>query len=445
MESKVGFNTFFKRFRGDESGSIAIWAGVALPMVLGISALAFDMNSMYVTKAQLQQTADASALAAARALPDTSAAVAAAQYYANLNMPSATNGTVVASNDVTPGNWNASSHVFTPGGTPLNAVQVAARRSQENGNPLTTSIGAALGITSVDASASTIAAADSVPGSGGTCIVALNTSAPAAFHIHGNAEVRTRQCDIQVNSSDASGILADGLTLVKITGDTGQIRVVGGVTENGPAYFDPTPTTGAAVVADVYDGLTFPTPEACTPEKTNYSHTGDDAPVPGTYCNGMQFSGTGTVTFEGEYIINGGEVSIGGNIIANSGTAGVTFFLTGGATIKFVGTSDIGLKAPTGGTQPGFIIFGDKTSPPAAGDYNMIRGTTMGGYNGKIYLPGAKVDMGGTAVGTLGGSDCTVVVADTFEFGGTPIFEAEDGCTDFPQPPVMAGSARIVN
>ena len=57
----------FSRFRGDESGAIVIWAGIGLPMILGISALAFDINNMYVIKAQLQQTADSSALAAARA------------------------------------------------------------------------------------------------------------------------------------------------------------------------------------------------------------------------------------------------------------------------------------------------------------------------------------------------------------------------------------------
>ena len=55
----------------------------------------------------------------------------------------------------------------------------------------------------------------------------------------------------------------------------------------------------------------------------------------------------------------------------------------------------------------------------------------MGGYNGYIYLPNAKVLMSGTASGSLGTSDCTVAVADTFKFSGTPNFEAESGCTDF--------------
>ena len=49
----------------EQHGAIAIWAAVGMPMILGIGALAFDMNSMYVTKSQLQHTADASAIAAA--------------------------------------------------------------------------------------------------------------------------------------------------------------------------------------------------------------------------------------------------------------------------------------------------------------------------------------------------------------------------------------------
>ena len=45
----MGFRKIFSRFAGDESGAIVIWVGLSMPMILGIGALAFDMNSMYVT------------------------------------------------------------------------------------------------------------------------------------------------------------------------------------------------------------------------------------------------------------------------------------------------------------------------------------------------------------------------------------------------------------
>ena len=178
----MGFRNWFSRFGGDESGAIAIWAGLSMPMILGIGALAFDMNSMYVTKAQLQYTADAAAIAAAKALPDQAAALTAAQYYANLNMSAGINGngTVIAAGDVEAGNWDSAGRVFTPAGNPINAVRVSARRDQQNGNPISTSIASALGVSSVNISASTIAAQKAV-GNGSSCLMALNMTAIDAF------------------------------------------------------------------------------------------------------------------------------------------------------------------------------------------------------------------------------------------------------------------------
>jgi len=389
----VGFRNCFSRFGGDESGAIAIWAGLSVPMILGIGALAFDMNSMYVTKAQLRHTADAAAIAAAKALPDQTAALGAAQNYAQLNMPSATHGMVVAPGDVTPGNWDPASRVFTPSGSPVNAVKVAARRDQQNGNPIKTLIASALGVTSVNVSASSIAAQRD-PGIGGACIISLNETASGAFHLHGTAEVKTSECDIQVNSCNATdALLASGQTLVKIIGLTGQIKVCGKVLENGPAMFDPTPLSENAAyhIADPFLGMNFPTVPACT--YNNFSWSGGDTTLqPGVYCGGISLTGNGTVTFaggaangfnHGEYIIKDGELHVGGNVIAATDGLGVTFFMTGAAaTVKFVGTADIGLNASHSGVYAGFIFFGDRDHLPT--DYHSIRGTSLGGYNGKI-------------------------------------------------------------
>ena len=107
------------------------------------------------------------------------------------------------------GNWDSSGRVFTPAGAPVNAVRVAARRDQQNGNPMATSIAAALGVTSVDISVSSIAA-QSASAAGGACIIALSEIDPyasQAFFIKGNASVKTWGCDIQVNSCNATDAL----------------------------------------------------------------------------------------------------------------------------------------------------------------------------------------------------------------------------------------------
>ena len=437
------FRKILSRFSGEESGAIVIWAAISMPMIVGLGALAFDMNNMYVTKAELRHTADAAGIAAVKALPDEDAALAAAQYYANLNMPPAEHGTVVAPGDVVAGNWDYDSRVFTPAGNPVNAVQVSARRDQQNGNPVTTSIAAALGVTSVNISASTIAAQSA----GNACILALNETAADAFHLNGTAVVRTSYCDIQVNSCNAEAITANGNTLVQIQADTGDINVCGNVVEKGPALFDPTPTEGQPIIADPFQNMAFPTVGACT--YTNFSATGDVTLTPGVYCGGIDLTGSGTATFtgggasDGQYIITGGELDIGSQMTAVTDASGVTFFLTGAAaTLKFTGNADIGLAAPTTGPYAGFIMFGDKNNPPAT--YHKIRGTALGGYNGKIYLPGAKVDMGGNTTGTFGTSDCTVIIADTFDFHGTVDFEVANGCSDFGGGGGAGGVATIV-
>ena len=153
--------------------------------------------------------------------------------------------------------------------------------------------------------------------------------------------------------------------------------------------------------------------------------------TPGLYCGGLTVTGTGTVEFAaGDYFIQDGELFIAGTIAAD-GTAGVTFFMTGAdANINFAGTADITLNAPTGGTRPGYIFIGDKGAN-AATNKHILRGTSMGGYNGYIYLPEGLVRMVGTADPLVFASTCTVVVADMFEFYGTPVFEAEGGCSQF--------------
>ena len=452
----MGFNNILRRFRQDENGTIAIWAGISMPMVMGIGALAFDMNSMYVTKAQLQHTADASAIAAAKALPDPSAATGAAQNYAMLNMPSASHGAVVTPGDVAIGNWDPDSRVFTPAGSPANAVRVTARRDQQNGNPMPTSLASALGVSSVDIDASSIAASAG-SGAAPACIHALNPTTEDAFLIQGNASVRTSACNIQVNSCHATEALkGQGQTIVEIisTGGT-QINVCGGLKELGPAYFSPTPNTNtgtqvpdpfaslAKPAASLYDG-----PEDC--DFTNFSSTASDVTLtPGVYCGGITLTGNGTATFasgggslpHGLFIIKDGELSVAGTktIVGN----GVTFFMTGAnANVNFGGTADIGITAPTTGDYAGFIFIGDRDNP--ATSPHELRGTAMGGYNGYIYLPEAMMKMIGTANGSLGSSDCTVAVADTFEFIGTPNFEAESGCSDFGGS-AATGSIVLVN
>lgn len=295
---------------------------------------------------------------------------------------------------------------------------------------------------------------------GNACIISLNKTASQAFYLQGNGSVETTGCDIFVNSCHpVDALMGQGNTYIALSaeggGATGKIYVCGEVKEQGPAYFMPEPSEALGEknnpdneADDPFASVDFPAfssnPADCT--YTNISSTDSDVTLKaGVYCGGITLTGGGSVTLDptaettpsghpdGVFIIKDGEFSVAGNktIFGEN----VTIFLTGSAAnLDFGGTADIHLKAPGAGAgdYEGFVIFGDRDNP--ATSPHTMRGTPMGGYDGAIYLPETMVLMQGTA-GVMSGysSTCTMVVADKFNFLGTPNFEAQkSGCTGIP-------------
>jgi Flp pilus assembly protein TadG len=75
---------FCVRRRGAQRGGIAIATGVALAVLVGFAGLALDLGHLFITKTELQDAADACALAAARELTcDTSLGACAATFLQN--------------------------------------------------------------------------------------------------------------------------------------------------------------------------------------------------------------------------------------------------------------------------------------------------------------------------------------------------------------------------
>jgi len=71
--------------RGRERGQILVMAAVLLPVMIGMTGMAIDVGTYASERRQLQNAADAIALAAAQNLPDETAAVSAGQVYAARN------------------------------------------------------------------------------------------------------------------------------------------------------------------------------------------------------------------------------------------------------------------------------------------------------------------------------------------------------------------------
>lgn len=145
----------------EEQGMDTTYVGIMLVVFLVIAGLAINIGYMYVSEDDLHNAAESSALAGAQAigqqmqlsartgtgkLKETihdqvqpAARAAAIDHVSGHHQPSALieirNSNInrlTTENDLTVGFWNISTRTYTPGGTPVNAVQVRTRRTAES-------------------------------------------------------------------------------------------------------------------------------------------------------------------------------------------------------------------------------------------------------------------------------------------------------------------------
>lgn len=445
----------------DRRGAFAPMTALVLTIVIGFGALTIDMGYNYVMRNRLQVTADSSALAGASQLeflPDQTLVVAEALDYADRNMDFTTYGNVLVPDDVVVGNWDPSTRAFTAGLDPMNAVRTVTRQEEAGeSNPVPAFLGGVAGFSSYDISASSIATwgvgEDLFPSG---CIMALNETEEEAFYIFGTASITATDCSIEVASTAECAMYAHGTpTITQVDGDEGEgISVAGTYCQKGTVDIDPPPEEDySGDINDPYrnsdpcNDLSPAWSQCSAPcDYTDATFDGTDTAPAGVYCGGIKWTGNGTATFEGDYVIREGSLDIGGNV-AVDGSAGVGFYLQGtGSTVDFGGTSDVTMTAQNSGTSPldGFIFFEDQSKDPQ--ESHTLRGTNGGSYEGVLYFSG-DVEMKGTADGGLAESDCTVLIADTVYFNGTTGINANSTCSGFDGPPAGVGDmqVRLVN
>jgi len=189
-----------KRKHRDERGAVAVVVAVIIVMLLGFAALVIDLGYFFVTGNELQNIADASALAATRqlgatyqSLPGAAQATyvcddptpikAAAQDVASKNHAGGKDNIIVNDADIIIGQWDGSS--FTPTLNQPDAVRVIARRDQSANGAITTFFAKLLGIDTLDVSKDAIAAltgqSTSEPGE-----VELPVGISSYFYLPGN-------------------------------------------------------------------------------------------------------------------------------------------------------------------------------------------------------------------------------------------------------------------
>lgn len=163
--------TFIKRFLKDRRGAVSITVALVMVATLGLGAMAVDLGHFYATRNQLQNAADACALAAANKLLaeqsqhdaslTISEAVAIAVQVAQENVAAKKNLNLAGS-DVELGTWDTQARTFTPvsGATnpdEVNAVRVTVRRDDVSNGPISTFMASIFNINSVNLRTSAVA------------------------------------------------------------------------------------------------------------------------------------------------------------------------------------------------------------------------------------------------------------------------------------------------
>lgn len=246
------------------------------------------------------------------------------------------------------------------------------------------------------------------------CILALDTWANDAVIFIGNPTATFSGCVVMSNS-----LADDSITIAGSADVTAPCIVSAGGTA---VTADLTLTSCSAPMEEMPQALD---PYASLPEPS-LSGPCESVPGgnphlpktldPGVYCGGMNLSGTINLN-PGMYVIDGGELRINANAAVNG--AGVTFFLTNGATVHFNGSAEIDLSAPTSGIYAGVLMYGDRDQGNAE---NIFNGTADSLMTGALYFPTQQVTHNGNFSGANG---CMRIVSRSIDLRGNAGFNTD--------------------
>jgi Flp pilus assembly protein TadG len=397
----------------DDDAQVVVLVALAMVIIVSFVGFAIDVGQMRYAKRQLQNAADAAALAGATELnycggtANCTALQTAAQ---NAITENGYGSSTLATNCGTPGSGLSitvnngpcalGSKTADPHYGDTNYVEVVVTQPQP------TYFARVLGLNSVSISARAEAAL-----AGGTnCMYALDPSGSNAITVDVLAAINS-QCGIVDESSSSSALTCNLLAYIGAS----QIGVVGGYSGFLCLGISPSPKTHIArpSPADPLAYLPKPSVPACgtnlntsgaihgSPSALNITGTATLYPDY-AYCGGINIGLGANVTFmPGTYVLtstNSGSNRLPGglqiNLLSAVNGTGVTFYNygpSGGVTFLFSSLTlgGVSLVAPTSGTYSGILFFQDPGNSSQATIIGSSSWNTR--LEGTYYFPSAKV------------------------------------------------------
>ena len=272
----------------DERGGVAVYAAIAMPLLLGSVGLGVDVGLAYSSRQAAQHQADAAVMAAALEIArgkTTDEVEAAAQDDAE------DNGWVEARGDTIAVTSPPTAGEFAGDAT---AAEVQITR------PVQFSF-----VKFVGADSNTTVAARAVARlvRPEACVWSLEPD-DTGIEITGGAEVDLN-CGVYARSDDPLAIDQNGTSCLTAT----SVVTAGGTSGT---CIEPTPRNGAAQIDDPLAGLPVPsTATSCDFANTEKTQNGEERWYePGVYCKGIKITGGISKFKPGTYVIRGDEFSV---------------------------------------------------------------------------------------------------------------------------------------
>jgi hypothetical protein len=393
----------------DEGGAVAVIFALAATVLVAILGLGVDLGYWYRTSRDLQNAADAAAIAAARNGTnsyDSEARAVTAQY----GFVDQTHGiTVTPLNNQTCPNGQTNCYLVTVALT--SAPQFF---SQLVGLPAPSLSGAAM--------------------AGGAqthsyCLIALASSgADPAIQGNGVPAANLDNCNIMSNT----GMTCNGHNTGATNGDAHKTNNGCGNTQNSnvPLLADPYKSYASDIPANTCAG-SYPQ-EPHLPASNQWSGA-ETLAATTIICGDLQLTGDTTLTTASPgsvLVIENGQLDTNGHTLATaagsaltiifSGTSGsYTHAPTGGGTLNF--------NAPTSGTWSGVAIYQDPALTTGV-DISAAGATPTWDISGLVYLPHSSVLFSGAVNKSSNGASCFALVVDNIRINGTGEILKTGGC-----------------
>jgi Flp pilus assembly protein TadG len=409
-------------FAKDERGAVAIIAGLALTVLIGIVGLAVDVGMWHHTGRALQNAADAAVIAASQNGTGSyqyEAKAVAAQYGF---VDGAGGITVTALNNQT----------CPDGATDCYQVTVAQASAPRFFSPV-------VGLFSPSLAGSALAGGSQTHS---YCLLALATSGTdPAIVTNGAPKADLSNCSLMSNT----GADCHGHNLNATYGDAHKTNNGCGITEasNVAAVADPYSSLATNIPTNTCGGI-YPQEPAKKKDPplpaSNQWSAGTTIALPATkiVCGDLQLQsdkngdpvtvttaspGSVLVIENGQLDTNGVTLKTAANsalTIIFSGTAGsYTHAPTGGGTLDF--------PAPTSGTWQGIAIYQDPALTTGV-DISAAGNSPTWDITGVVYLPHSSVTFSGAVNKSSNGASCFELVVDNITINGTGSILARGGC-----------------